>query len=396
MPTEPVLKQRIQSIDILRGLVMLIMALDHTREYFHIAGMTGDPTNLATTTPILFFTRWITHFCAPTFVFLSGVSAYLAGLRRTPAELAGFLIKRGLWLIAIELVFITFALTLNPLFNVLILQVIWATGISMIILGLLVKLPLKVIGIIGGVIFFGHNILDLVKLPETGAWALAIKVFFTAKGTVIPLGQSHFIFDLYAIIPWTGVMLLGYVFGSLYESNIDPVVRRKLLRVTGLSLLLVFIVFRGGNIYGDPIGWSLDRTWVYNILSFLNTSKYPCSLLYLCMTLGPALILLSYLEKAQNKLTRILNIYGKVPFFYYIPHFYIIRMLSITLFYASGYTNKDIATPNLPFLFRPLNFGYSLPVVYLIWLCVIASLYLPCRWFARYKETHRQWWLSYL
>ncbi len=389
-------KHRIDSIDILRGVVMLIMALDHTREYFHINGMTGDPTNMATTTPILFFTRWITHFCAPIFVFLSGASAYLAGLRRTPKELSLFLIKRGSWLIVVEFVFITFALTLNPLFNVLIMQVIWVTGLSMIILGLMVRLPLQTIGIIGAVVFFGHNILDNVALPDKGAWALTLKVLFTARGTVIPLSSSYFIFCLYALLPWTSVMVLGYFYGSLYAPNIKPQVRRKLLRITGVSLLVLFVLFRFPNVYGDPAPWTLQRNWVYSLLSFFNTSKYPCSLLYLCMTLGPGLLLLSWFEGLKNAFTNVLKVYGSVPFFYYVPHFYIIRVLGIVLFYVSGYHNKDIVTPNLPFFFRPLTFGYSLPVVYLIWLCIIASLYLPCRWFGNYKKTHKQWWLSYL
>jgi uncharacterized membrane protein len=393
MPPQSLTKQRIQSIDVLRGLVMLIMALDHVRDFFHIAGANSDPTSMATTTPLLFFTRWITHFCAPTFVFLSGISAYLAGTRRTSGELAGFLIKRGLWLIAIEVVIVTLAITLNPLYNVIVLQVIWAIGISMIVLGLLVRLPIKVIAAIGIILFLGHNLLDLPALSTNG---MATKVFFTAKGTVIPLDKTHIIFDLYAILPWTSVMLLGYVFGALYRPGYDSVLRRKQLRYAGLITLAFFVILRALNIYGDPAPWSVQRNGVFTVMSFFNTSKYPCSLLYLCMTLGASLLLLSYLERIQNKLTDVFNIYGKVPFFYYVSHFYLIRVLSLIFFFAWGYTSKDIITPNSPFLFRPLNFGYGLPVVYLVWLFVIASLYFPCRWFGKYKQTHKQWWLSYL
>ncbi|AYL98834.1 DUF1624 domain-containing protein [Mucilaginibacter celer] len=396
MQPETVLKQRIQSIDVLRGLVMLIMALDHTREFFHIQGMTGDPTDLATTTPFLFFTRWITHYCAPTFVFLSGVSVYLAGLKRTPKEMAAFLIKRGLWLILVELVLLSLAFTLNPLFNVLVMQVIWATGVSMIILGLMIRLPMMVITVTGCILFLGHNLLDYVALPEKGAWALLLKMLFTARGTVIQLNATHFIFCLYAVLPWTGVMFTGYTFGQLYKPGFEAKKRQNYLRLAGLIMIVLFVILRFTNLYGDPSPWKLQRTWVFSLISFLNTSKYPCSLLYLFMTIGPALILLAYLENIQNKFTAVLNTYGSVPFFYYVPHFYIIRTLSVILFFASGYTSKDIVTPNMPFLFRPLNFGYNLPVVYLIWLFIIASLYFPCRWFSAYKKTHKQWWLSYL
>lgn len=396
METTIITKQRIQSIDILRGLVMLIMALDHTREFFHNAAMTGDPTDLATTTPLLFFTRWITHYCAPTFVFLSGVSAYLASRRRSSTEMAAFLIKRGLWLVFVELIFISFAFTLNPLFNVLVMQVIWATGISMILLGLMIRLPATVIATIGGILFFGHNLLDYATLPDKGTLATILKILFTARGTVIPLNATHFVFCLYAILPWTGVMLVGYTFGQLYAPGIQPQTRQKYLCLAGLCMIILFIALRLPNLYGDPAPWKIQRTWVFSLISFLNTSKYPCSLMYLCMTLGPSLLLLSGFENVQNKFTRILNIYGSVPFFYYVPHFYIIRTLSIILFFASGYTSKNIITPNVPFLFRPLHFGYELPVVYFIWLCIIASLYFPCRWFAAYKKAHKQWWLSYL
>src|ERR1700733_13809648 len=190
---EPSGKKRIQSIDILRGIIMLIMALDHTRDFFHINGALSDPTNMATTTPILFFTRWITHFCAPNFVFLSGISAYIAGTRRTKSELSTFLIKRGLWLVFVEVVILTFAFTLNPFYNGILLQVLWVIGLSMVILGLLVKLPLKIIALIGALIFFSHDILDYVKLPNSGTEANLLNLFLVARGYVIPIGQTHFI-----------------------------------------------------------------------------------------------------------------------------------------------------------------------------------------------------------
>jgi uncharacterized membrane protein len=395
---EPSGKQRIESIDILRGVIMLIMALDHTRDFFHINGANSDPTDMATTTPILFFTRWITHFCAPNFVFLSGISAYLAGTRRTKSELSSFLIKRGLWLVVIEVVILTFAFSLNPFYNLIILQVLWVTGWSMVILGLLVKAPLKVIAIIGILIFFGHDLLDYLQLPKTGAEATLLKLFFVTRGSVLPLNQTHFIFDLYAIIPWTGVMLLGYVFGSLYKSTFDRLRRKKILLYSGMASLAFFVIFRYFNIYGDPQPWSVQRNVVFTFLSFLNVSKYPPSLMYSCMTIGTGLIVLSLTEHIQNKLTAIFIVYGNVPFFYYVLHFYIIRLVNIIIFFAQGYSANQIVDPTHqnPLLFQPPHFGFNLGGVYLVWLFVIALLYFPCRWFSKYKKTHNQWWLSYL
>ena len=391
----PVIKYRIESIDILRGLIMLIMALDHTRDFF-IHSSAGSPTNMATTTPIYFFTRWITHFCAPNFVFLSGISAYLAGTRRSKNEFTSFLIKRGLWLIVFEVVFLSFALTLNPLYNMIVLQVIWAIGFSMILLALLVRAPLAVIGTIGAIIFFGHDILDLIPLPKTGAGNVLMTLFFTAFGSAIPLGRSHVILDLYAVIPWTGVMLLGYVFGSIYKPSFEPQKRKRILLLTGISLILLFFILRYSNLYGDPAPWSVQKTQAVSVLSFLNTSKYPPSLLYLCMTLGPALVALSLIEGVKNKFTNLLIVYGNVPFFYYILHIYLIRILDIIVFFVMGYKTSQISTPGQPFLFQPPTFGFNLAGVYMMWLLVIIILYLPCRWYSKYKKTHSQWWLSYL
>jgi len=390
---EPAQKQRIASIDILRGLIMLLMAIDHTRDFF-LNNTTGNPTNMATTTPIIFFTRWITHYCAPNFVFLSGISAYLAAKRRTPGEFQSFLIKRGLWLIVFEVVFLSFALTLNPAFNMIVLQVIWAIGFSMILLALLSRASLTVIGIIGAVIFFGHDILDGLALPKTGAGNFLVTMFFTAFGSVFPLGKTRVLLDLYAVVPWTGVMLLGYVFGQMYTSSFDPKRRKRILLITGVSMIGLFILLRAFNIYGDPAPWSPQRTPVISVLSFLNTSKYPPSLLYLCMTIGPALVALSLIENVKNKFASVLIVYGNVPFFYYILHIYLIRLLDIVVFFIQGYGIKQVVTP--PFNFQPPGFGFNLFGVYLMWLLIVTILYLPCRWYSRYKKTHYQWWLSYL
>ena len=385
------LAYRITSIDILRGLVMIIMALDHTRDFFHITAFTDDPLNLATTTVPLYFTRWVTHYCAPIFVFLSGTSAYLASKSRTPPEASIFLIKRGLWLVFIEVAVITLGLTFNPLYNFIIWQVIWAIGWSMVVLGLLIRFPFYTLLVTGLLLFFGHNIFDYVTLPQTGLGGTLMKILFTAQGTILPLSGTHVIGDFYAILPWTGVMLLGYCAGQWYRNEFSAVKRKQLLLTAGSLLIVLFLVLRFFNIYGDPVPW--DKS---HFLSFLNTNKYPPSLLYLSMTLGPALVALALMENVNTALSRVISVYGRVPFFYYVLHFYLIHTLTVIVFFATGHTSAQIIDRQTPFLFRPQNFGYGLVVVYFIWLSVVASLYLPCRWFNKYKMNHSQWWLKYL
>lgn len=392
-----VTKKRIESIDLLRGLVMLIMAIDHVRDVFHLGH--PEPTDLATTTPLLFFTRWITHFCAPTFVFLSGISACLAGMRRTRGELSLFLIKRGLWLIFAEVAVINLGMTLNPLYNVQILQVIWAIGGSMVLLGLLLacRASFTVIGIIGAIIFFGHNIFDLVD-PGAIAKTFVWKLFISASGfsSAVQLSESHFILIAYALLPWTGVMLLGFVFGPLYKRDADAAKRRKTLLYAGLGLLVLFFLFRAFNLYGDPSPWRVQKTTTLTVISFFNLTKYPCSLLYLCMTIGVALVLLATTEQVKDKLASIVIVYGNVPFFYYVCHWYLIQVIHVILFFAMGFRTDQIITPDVPFLFLPPAFGFSLFWLYVIWLVVIVLLYWPCQWFSRYKKSHQQWWLSYI
>lgn len=393
---EPSRTYRITSIDILRGLVMIIMALDHTRDFFHQPAMISDPLNPATTTVPIYFTRWITHFCAPVFVLLSGVSAYLASLKKTPQEASLFLIKRGLWLVIVEIVIVTFGITFNPFYNFIVLQVIWAIGWSMVILGLLSLISYKAILITGIILFFGHNILDSVTLPETGTTGVLWKLFFRASGSIFSLDSSHFVGDMYAILPWTGVMLIGYSIGYWFRKDFPAEKRKKLLLTAGAGLIVAFIVLRFANAYGNPSPWIKGESFIDNLLAFLNTNKYPPSLHYLAMTLGPACLALALLENVKGKLTDIISVYGKVPFFYYILHFYLIHIITVIVFFATGHTSAEIVDPNLPFLFRPLFFGYGLPVVYAIWLSVVVLLYLPCKKYSNYKLTHKQWWLSYV
>lgn len=388
-------RQRITSIDFLRGLVMVIMALDHVRDFFHIEAMTGDPTNMATTTPWLFFTRWITHFCAPVFVFLAGTSAFIAGQRKTKKELSLFLIKRGFWLVLVELFIITLGWTFDPLYHGFIFQVIWAIGMSMVFLGLVVWLPLPVIFAIGFIIVFGHNLLDGPEAERSGKVGFLWDVFHRSRFSVYTLAPNRIAIFVYALGPWAGVMMLGYCFGWLYRKSSDLVARRKTLLALGLSAIISFIILRYMNQYGDPAPWSIQKNGTYTFLSFLNTTKYPPSLLYLMMTLGPAILFLYFFEHMESRFARFFITFGRVPFFYYVLHIYLIHMLCVITFFASGYGPKDIVSET-PFLFRPPTLGFNLWIVYGIWLVVIFLLYPICRWYDKIKTANKHWILSYL
>ena len=398
-------RSRIDSIDILRGLVMVIMALDHVRDFFHRAIVEGSgdvatgPTDLDHTTPALFFTRWITHFCAPIFVFLAGSSAYLISLKKSKRELSSFLLKRGLWLLIVEVVIISLGWTFNPLYNVIILQVIWAIGMSLILLGLLVYLPFNVIFAIGLVIVFGHNLLDYPAISQGLKGGLIPDLLYFTKFSVYSIGSNHIILIVYAFLPWTGVMLLGYCFGKLYRPEVDPGRRKKVLLQTGSGLLLLFILLRFFNQYGDPVPWSAHpRGPVFTFLSFININKYPPSLDFLSVTIGGGMLMLSLLEGRRNGITHFFRIYGRVPMFYYILHLHLIHLLVVIGFFQQGYSTSQIITPNMPFFFRPGDFGYQLGIVYLIWLLVVLILYPLCKKYDRYKtaNVNKKWWLSYL
>jgi uncharacterized membrane protein len=403
MAEQAIRRYRVQSIDILRGLVMVIMALDHVRDFFFKAVLDNasnaalDPTNMQTTFPALFFTRWITHFCAPVFVFLAGTSIYLIAQKKSKNELSAFLFKRGLWLVIVEVVIISLGWTFNPLYNVIILQVIWAIGISMILMSLLVQLPYKVILILGLLILLCHNLLDIPEARnELDKGFLADLLYFSQFDFYSYL-PNRGILIVYAFLPWTALMMVGYCFGKLYKPSMDPGRRKKILVGLGLGITASFIVLRLTNVYGDPVPWqSQPRGPVYTFLSFLNANKYPPSLVFLSMTLGPAILLLAFLENIKNRVTDFFNVYGRVPMFYYILHFFIIHVLVVIVFYLSGYGASDIVSPNNPFLFRPNDFGFNLWGVYAVWIFVVLVLYPLCKKYDRYKSTHKDWWLSYL
>ncbi|UYQ94023.1 heparan-alpha-glucosaminide N-acetyltransferase domain-containing protein [Chitinophaga horti] len=381
---------RYSSIDLLRGIIMVIMALDHTRDFVHEDAVTGNPLDLATTTPILFFTRWITHYCAPLFVFLAGLSAYLAGRKRPVAAHSKFLITRGLWLILVEIVIMTFIFTLDPGYHVFFLAIIWAIGWSMLLMGLLLRGGWRIMLAIGLIIFFGHNITNLINLSNDGVGGALRNVFLTTPGALVPLPGGRNVLLAYTILPWTAVMLLGYCAGRFYEMDVQR--RQRWLVSLGSGAVLFFVLMRFINIYGDPAPWKEQSSWFYTFLSFINTTKYPPSLLFLCMTLGPGLLLLALFEGRTNAF---LSVYGRVPFFYYVLHFALIRLISVVMFFSSGYTMDDVK--GFPFYFRPEAMGGPLESVYLVWIGVVLMLFLPCRWYDRYKQQHKEKrWLSYL
>ena len=395
-PDMPSLRSnRIQSIDILRGIVMIIMAVDHTRDFFHLPAATSDPLNPNTTSLPIYLTRWITHFCAPTFVLLSGVSAYLSSRNKTAGEAGAFLIKRGLWLVLVEIAIVTLGITFNPGYNFIILQVIWAIGASMIILGLLRRLPYNVLLIIGILLFFGHDIIWYLLPGAPRDASQLVKFLLTANGNIVPVSSQRVIGDFYAVLPWTGVMVMGFCLGRWFGKEYPGEKRRRQLLMTGISLTILFFVLRLANGYGDPAPWRRMDTPLKTFFSFFFVSKYPPSLMYLSATLGLSLTALSLLEYAKGKWTQVVSVYGRVPFFYYILHFYLLHTILVIFFFATGHTTAQISSGG-GLMFQAPGFGYGLVVVYIIWIAAVAALYWPCRWFARYKLEHRQWWLSYI
>jgi uncharacterized membrane protein len=382
-------RARIESVDVARGVIMIIMALDHTRDFFGIPGQ--NPTDLATATSALFLTRWITHFCAPVFFLLTGTGAYLSLRRKSPGNLSGFLFTRGLWLIFLE---VTLVRCLSYQFNfdyrVTMLLVLWALGWAMITLSALVRLPALVATALGVLMIAGHNLFDSVRAANP-LWAI-----LHSPGFVLNT-PDHVVFVAYPLIPWIGVTAVGYGLGQVYDWDADR--RRAFLLRLGLALSLAFLVIRGLNIYGDPSRWMRQKTAVLTVLSFLNTTKYPPSLLFLLMTLGPAMVLLWAVDRGTPRLFRPALVIGKVPMFYYVLHFALIHLLAvITCYVRYGSAHWMFESPDLahyPFS-APPGWGYSLPVVYLAWAFVVVAMYPLCRWFAALKQRRSDPWLSYL
>lgn len=387
---------RINSIDLLRGLVMIIMALDHTRDFFHDKAFIEDPLSFQTTDPLLFFTRWITHFCAPVFVFLAGTSIYLQSLRKTKKELSVFLIKRGLWLVFVEIFIMSLGITYDINFSFIFLQTIWAIGISMLLLGLLIWLPFKVIFATGFIIVFGHNLLDYYEASHQGSFSFFYSLLH--RQNFFPLWDGHTLAVLYPFLPWVGLMIMGYCLGRIFEILKKPEERKVILTRLGIVIVAFFILVRAINMYGDPGSWSEQKNAMFTVLSFVNTTKYPPSLLFMCMTIGPALLFLAFAGNARSRLAKFITVYGRVPFLYYVLHFYLLHLISAICFMARGHSFQEglHGFPGFPFKFVAPGEGYSLGIAYLVWIAVVVSLYPVCKWFSDYKKTHKKWWLSYL
>lgn len=372
-------KQRIQSIDILRGIVMMIMAIDHVRDFYSSSHF--DPTDLSQTTIPLFLTRFITHYCAPVFVFLSGISAYL-GLSKgkTKKQQSLFLVTRGLWLIVIDISVVNIGWSFEVGFHFTVLQVIWAIGWSMIVLAGLIYVKPLYVGLFGLVLITAHNAFDGIHATDftTGGWLW--NILHETGMLVLPDGRR--VFTLYPLVPWVGVMAVGYWCGQLYKQ--EAAFRTGVLLRTGVGALLLFLLLRFINIYGDLHPREVYATGWQTILSFINVTKYPPSLDYLLLTLGPACIVLALMDGVQLNMSHPTLVFGRVPFFYYLLHLYLARSMVYVVAWLTGVKSEQEWT------------GFGLPGVYLIWLVVLILLYFPCRWYMKVKARRTDWWLSYL
>ena len=370
-------RARIGSVDTLRGLVMVIMALDHTRDFFSITGF--NPREV--TDPLLFLTRWVTHFCAPTFILLAGLSAFLYGRGKSLGELSRFLLVRGLWLILIDLTLIKFGWRFEFDLYRLSAGVIFVIGVSMVALSALIWLPRWAIASLALLMIAGHNLLDNVRVEDLGEASGAWHILH--EPDLVPLGDSVTLYILYPLVPWIGVMASGYLLGPVMQ--LDQGKRQRILLALGAAITVGFLVLRVTNVYGDPTPWTPQDTWLSTILSFFNCEKYPPSLLYLMMTLGTALILLALFEQVRGALASFLATFGRVPFFYYVVHIYLIHALAVATAFAI--TGALATTPEI---------NFSLTGLYIVWLMVVVLLYPICRWVSELKEKSSGWWWAYL
>jgi uncharacterized membrane protein len=395
---------RVDAVDLVRGIAMVIMLLDHTREFVHGDALNFEPTDLTKTNPLFFFTRWITHFCAPAFVFLAGTGAYLQELRgKSKTELSKFLITRGLWLVLLELTLIRVIVWFNVDYHfVVMLQVIWVIGISMIALAGLIYLPLRVVAVFSVAMIALHHALDLYSVPPfrgpgtptPGFWQVVWMVFHQ-PGVFFFSPEVHGLV-LYPLIPWMGVLFAGYCFGAFYR--FDPERRRRIMFRLGAGLLAGFVVLRAINIYGDARPWAMQKDTIFTLLSFLNVSKYPPSLLFLLLTLGATIVALEAFDQSKGgPLTRIFIIFGRVPLLFYVGQWIVAHSLALIAGYIAG---QPIGWLFTGLLDRPStnpgNLGFNIWVVYSFWLLGLLLLYPICSWFAEIKRRRKDWWLSYL
>jgi uncharacterized membrane protein len=392
--TAPVaIAPRLEGVDLLRGLAMVVMVLDHTRDFFTDASI--DPTDLSRATPALFLTRWITHFCAPTFALLAGVGARLAGGRgQDPGTLARFLLTRGLWLILLEQTVEKFGILFRPSPGLLLGLVLWSIGGSFVLLSafVAVRVPAWFVGAAGLAIIAGHNLLDLVP-PDAARSMGPLARFLLRPGIVqIPGGVTAFVG--YPLLPWFAVVAVGYWLGGVYA--LERGRRRKVLTGIGLAAIALFVALRAGNVYGDPRRWSSGADSLMTALSFVNCTKYPPSLQFLLMTLGPAILALAAFDRGAGVLGRPLVTLGRVPLFYYLLQWYVIHGLALLVALARGVPTGWLLVDTFP-VQPPPSSAFGLAAVYGWWIVALALLYGPCAWFAGYKGRHRgSAWLSYL
>ena len=385
--------KRINSIDIVRGIVMILMALDHTRDLIHVSSLTQQPTDLSTTTPLLFLTRWITHLCAPTFVFLSGVSAYISFKRKDNiTQTRRHLLSRGVFLILLDLTLINFGVWFDIHFNVILIDVLSAIGFGFIALSLLLKCSLKAIGIVGLTIIFLHNLIPLIPFAESSLFKQILTPFFAVD--VFQLSGGTTVLIAYPPIPWIGITLAGFAAGFFF---ILPNKQRKnIFLKIGISSIALFLTLRFINLYGDLLPWQIQKSALYTFFSFINVTKYPPSLQFCLLMLGIMFLVLYAVDTAKNKFTEITIVYGKVPLFYFIVHWYIIHPIMFFIVFLQGYKTSDLL---FGFNFgRPKGpSGLSLWGIYSIWIAVVIILYPLCKWYGHYKENHKEIkWLRYL
>lgn len=394
---------RIDAIDILRGLVMVVMALDHTRDFF--THLRFEPENLARTWTALFLTRWATHFCAPLFFFLAGTGAFFYGRRRTSGQLSRFLWTRGLWLVVVEFTIVGAAWTFQIPFGFF--GVIWALGASMVVMAAAVRLPVKWLGALSVLMIVGHNLLDGIRPEQFGRWAWVWTLLHVRGPVELPFHVPQFV--LFQIIPWVGVMGAGYAFGTVYL--LEPELRWKVIARLGVVLTLAFVLLRATNVYGNPPAgqggvsqgdWHIQPSVEKTAILFFDVEKYPPSLQFLLMTLGPSFLLLSWLDKryarqaATSGLASILVIFGRVPMFYYVLHLYLIHALAVVMALVFRQPVGWLLHGGFFLNAIPHGYGHNLPFIYLMWITAVVILYLPCRWWAGLKRRRKDWWLSYL
>jgi uncharacterized membrane protein len=391
----PALVRRVDAVDVLRGAVMVLMVLDHTRDYFGNAAI--DPTDLSQASPALFLTRWVTHFCAPVFAFLAGTGAYLAGSRgqRSRGDLAAFLATRGVWLIFLELTVVRLGLFFDPVSAPVILTVLWSIGASLLVLAVLVFLPSRVVGALGVLLIATHGLAGGL-LPGSGTpFASPGGVALLLRPGLLPLPGGVSVLVGYPLLPWLGVVAAGYGFGEVIQ--LEPGRRRRVMWITGVAMTAAFVILRAWGIYGDPRAWATQATPLMTALSFINCTKQPPSLLFVLMTLGPAIAALAVIDHVgiRGPVGRALVTLGRVPLFYYLLQWYVIHGLAVLAGLVRGlpvawlFSPAALAPP-------PEGWSLSLPGIYAAWVLVLAVLYVPCRWFAGVKARNPGGWLSYL